>query len=181
MVRFFEPEFVFDLFGHLVEKAVSAAAQQLFTWLQAVAVVARRQSMCAILLLPPRAFTNPTPLPCFNRKAALPVVLFRTGFRNTVWDVMSARSGWKSTDRFVSAGSCTCTCTPLCSSLPSPCNYSELDWDVIWADVGWVRENFDRIHLDDHQRVNHFRNHYELTRKDLLVKNVNRMKKQVCV
>ena len=29
------------------------------------------------------------------------------------------------------------------------------------------------------QRVNHFKNHYELTRKDLLVKNVNRMKKQL--
>lgn len=32
---------------------------------------------------------------------------------------------------------------------------------------------------DDHQRINHFRNHYELTRKDLLVKNVKRMKKQM--
>jgi hypothetical protein len=28
--------------------------------------------------------------------------------------------------------------------------------------------------------VNHFRNHYELTRKDLMVKNLKRMKKQVC-
>lgn len=32
---------------------------------------------------------------------------------------------------------------------------------------------------EDHQRVNHFRNHYELTRKDLLVKNVKRMRKQL--
>ena len=29
------------------------------------------------------------------------------------------------------------------------------------------------------QRVNHFKNHYELTRKDNLVKNIKRMKKQL--
>ena len=29
------------------------------------------------------------------------------------------------------------------------------------------------------QRVNHFRNHYELTRKDLMVKNLKRMKRQL--
>lgn len=34
---------------------------------------------------------------------------------------------------------------------------------------------FDQVFLQDHQRINHFRNHYELTRKDLLVKNVKRM------
>ena len=27
--------------------------------------------------------------------------------------------------------------------------------------------------------MNHFRNHYELTRKDLLIKNVNRMKRHL--
>jgi len=29
------------------------------------------------------------------------------------------------------------------------------------------------------QRINHFQNHYELTRKDLLVKNLKRTKKQL--
>ena len=29
------------------------------------------------------------------------------------------------------------------------------------------------------QRINHFRNHYELTRKDLLIKNLKRTKKQL--
>ena len=33
------------------------------------------------------------------------------------------------------------------------------------------------MRLAAHQRVNHFRNHYELTRKDLLVKNLKRTKK----
>lgn len=37
-----------------------------------------------------------------------------------------------------------------------------------------MHEQFDHIHLDDHQRVNHFRNHYEMTRKDLLIKNLKR-------
>ena len=76
-----------------------------------------------------------------------------------------------------------------------------MDWDVIWADVHWIRDCFDHIRLEDHQvcvvacipvlslrsnasrtvaqRVNHFKNHYELTRKDHLVKNIKRMKKQL--
>ena len=53
----------------------------------------------------------------------------------------------------------------------------ELDWDIFWADTGWCHDNLDHVRLSDHQRVNHFRNHYELTRKDLLVKNLKRTKK----
>ena len=89
-----------------------------------------------------------------SHSSRIPLVLFRTGFRNTIYDVLKSKYGWKETD-------------------------SDTDWDFIWADVGWIRDYYDHIHLDDHQRVNHFRNHYELARKDLLVKNVNRMKKQV--
>ena len=37
----------------------------------------------------------------------------------------------------------------------------ELDWDV-----HWIRDVLDHIRLEDHQRVNHFRNHDELTRKE---------------
>ena len=33
--------------------------------------------------------------------------------------------------------------------------------------------------MDDDQRLNHFPNHYELTRKDLMVKNLKRMRKQL--
>ena len=39
---------------------------------------------------------------------------------------------------------------------------------------GWIRENFDNIRLNEHQRINHFRNHYELTRKDSMIKNLKR-------
>lgn len=38
------------------------------------------------------------------------------------------------------------------------------DWDFHWADVHWIFYIFDQIHLADHQRVNHFRNHYEVGR-----------------
>ena len=37
---------------------------------------------------------------------------------------------------------------------------SETDWDVAWVETAWLRENFDGQHLEDHQRINHFRNHY---------------------
>ncbi|CUG88456.1 tubulin tyrosine ligase, putative [Bodo saltans] len=78
-------------------------------------------------------------------------IRFRTSLRNTVLDVMRSR-GWKETDH-------------------------ETEWDFFWSDVGWVREVLDHQRLEDHQRINHFRNHYELTRKDLMVKNLKRMKK----
>ena len=53
------------------------------------------------------------------------------------------------------------------------------DWDVVWSDRGWVRDNFDGMRLTDTQRVNHFRNNYELTRKDHMAKNIKRYKKQL--
>lgn len=57
---------------------------------------------------------------------------------------------------------------------------SDFDWDFHWADVGWIREHLDAFTpLQDHQRINHFQNHYELTRKDLLVKNLKRIKRQL--
>ena len=83
-----------------------------------------------------------------------PTVVFRCSLHNTIFDVMRSRPGWQETD-------------------------SDTDWDFNWADVGWVREYFDHTHLEEHQRINHFRNHYELTRKDLLVKNLKRMKRQL--
>lgn len=47
-------------------------------------------------------------------------------------------------------------------------------WDFHWAEVSWVREAMDTLPLPFSVRINHFRNHYELTRKDLIVKNMNR-------
>ena len=55
---------------------------------------------------------------------------------------------------------------------------SDLDWDVHWADREWMFEYFDHVHLENWQRVNHYRNDRELCRKDLLIKNVKRRKRQ---
>ena len=54
------------------------------------------------------------------------------------------------------------------------------DWDVMWADTGWVHDNVtynvttQPQRLRENQRVNHFPNHVELTRKDLMAKNLKR-------
>lgn len=79
-------------------------------------------------------------------------IRFRCSFHNTIYDVLKAR-GYKETE-------------------------SEMDWDLFWCDKEWIHEVFDHIHLQPHQKVNHFRNHYELTRKDLLVKNIKRAQRQ---
>jgi tubulin polyglutamylase TTLL9 len=42
-----------------------------------------------------------------------------------------------------------------------------------------LHEILDHIHLQPNQRVNHFRNHYELTKKDLMVKNLKRHRKSL--
>lgn len=83
-------------------------------------------------------------------------IKFKSGLKNTVWDVMKDRgwSSWQEAD-------------------------DDLDWTFFWADTHWVHEIYDTVYLKENQRINHFRNHYELTRKDLLVKNVKRMIKQV--
>ncbi|KAK7198354.1 tubulin tyrosine ligase protein [Novymonas esmeraldas] len=86
-----------------------------------------------------------------HRRARTGPIRFRCFLRNTILDVMRCR-GWIETD-------------------------SELEWDYHWADVSWIRENYDGLRLDDHQHLNHFRNHYELTRKDTMVRNFKKMVK----
>ena len=60
------------------------------------------------------------------------------------------------------------------------------DWDIFYADTGWIHENLPYsgfasggLRLNEWQKVNHFPNHVELTRKDLMVKNLKRMKKNL--
>ncbi|GIL69715.1 hypothetical protein Vretimale_10189 [Volvox reticuliferus] len=54
-------------------------------------------------------------------------------------------------------------------------------WDLWWANVQNIKALFADVltRLQPHQRVNHFPNHYELTRKDLMVKNIKRYQKQI--
>ena len=51
------------------------------------------------------------------------------------------------------------------------------DWDIVWAERDVIYDIMNKLHLQANQRVNHYRNHYELTRKDLMVKNLKRHKK----
>ncbi|KAJ8016579.1 hypothetical protein DPEC_G00008700 [Dallia pectoralis] len=79
-------------------------------------------------------------------------VRFRCGLTNTIQDVLRQRPGWVE----VKDGG---------------------EWDFNWCDVGWLRENFDHSYMEEHVRISHFRNHYELTRKNLMVKNLKRYRK----
>ena len=40
---------------------------------------------------------------------------------------------------------------------------SEGEWDFYWCDISWLRENFDHTYMDEHVRISHFRNHYEVS------------------
>lgn len=56
------------------------------------------------------------------------------------------------------------------------------DWNIYWASVGTVKQIFNPesgYRLNDMQLINHYPNHFELTRKDLMVKNYKRYIKDI--
>ena len=56
------------------------------------------------------------------------------------------------------------------------------NWNFFWASVNTIRQIFSGksyIKLNDFQILNHFPNFYELTRKDLMAKNIKKYKKQL--
>ncbi|CAK73860.1 unnamed protein product (macronuclear) [Paramecium tetraurelia] len=77
-------------------------------------------------------------------------IKYKTSFRNCILEAFKRRN-WKETDGD--------------------------DWDIMWAEKEWIHEVMDHIHLQPHQKINHFRNHYELTRKDLMIKNLKKQKR----
>lgn len=95
-----------------------------------------------------------------SSNTATNVIRFKTSFRNTIFDVMKAR-GWKES-----------------STSANSDNNDNSNWDFYWADRDVIYEIFDSIHLEAGQKVNHFRNGRELCRKDLLVKNLKRTKRE---
>ena len=82
------------------------------------------------------------------------VIRYRTCLHNTIGDVLKAR-GWHEVKE------------------------GEGEWDFYWCDVAWMREHFDHCYLEEHQRVCHFRNHYELSKKNHMARNLKRLKKQL--
>ena len=54
------------------------------------------------------------------------------------------------------------------------------NWNIFWASVNTIRQIFSGksyIKLTDYQVLTHFPNFYELTRKDLMAKNIKKYKK----
>ncbi|XP_027872829.1 putative tubulin polyglutamylase TTLL9 isoform X2 [Xiphophorus couchianus] len=81
-------------------------------------------------------------------------VRYKCGLFNTIQDVLRQRPNWVEVK-------------------------DDGEWDFNWCDVGWLRENFDHSYMDEHVKINHFRNHYELSRKNLMVKNLKRYQKNL--
>ncbi|TFK02228.1 putative tubulin polyglutamylase TTLL9 [Platysternon megacephalum] len=81
-------------------------------------------------------------------------IRFKCALPNTILDILRRRPGWVEVKE-------------------------EGEWDFYWCDVSWLRENFDHTYMDEHVRICHFRNHYELTRKNYIVKNLKRFRKQI--
>jgi tubulin polyglutamylase TTLL1 len=58
----------------------------------------------------------------------------------------------------------------------------EDNWNFFWASVNTIRQIFSGksyVKLTDYQILNHFPNFYELTRKDLMAKNIKKYKRQL--
>lgn len=58
----------------------------------------------------------------------------------------------------------------------------EENWNVYWSSVPNLKNIFRAeasYRLNDNQLVNHFPNNYELTRKDFMVKNINRYRREM--
>ncbi|XP_039281000.1 LOW QUALITY PROTEIN: probable tubulin polyglutamylase TTLL1 [Nilaparvata lugens] len=56
------------------------------------------------------------------------------------------------------------------------------DWNFYWAGIHTCRNLFSvdsGYRMNENQMINHFPNHYELSRKDLLVKNIKRYRKEL--
>jgi tubulin polyglutamylase TTLL9 len=108
-----------------------------------------------------------------SRPSGSKTYYFRTCLHNTIHRVLQNRPNWVETDSDVVRHHHR----PRHKSSTALCVLQ--DFDFVWADKQWMSDHFDGLRLQDHQRVNHFRNHYELTRKDLLIKNLKRIKKQL--
>lgn len=55
-------------------------------------------------------------------------------------------------------------------------------WNIYWANTVNCRNIFNvdnGVRLSDHQLINHFPKHYELVRKDLLVRNIKKYRKEL--
>nr|CAH8845530.1 unnamed protein product [Trichobilharzia regenti]CAH8845532.1 unnamed protein product [Trichobilharzia regenti] len=87
-----------------------------------------------------------------EKKVKLPVVRFKCTMNNTILDVLKNR-GWTEVPR-------------------------EDECDFYWCDPMAMKELFDHGLMGNILKICHFRNHFELTRKNLMVKNLKRLKRK---
>jgi tubulin polyglutamylase TTLL9 len=84
-------------------------------------------------------------------------IKFKSSLKNTIYETLKRR-GWKETE-------------------------SDSDFDFYWSEKNFfsseVQQNQGYHPLTTLQKVNHFPNNYELTRKDLMYKNLRRYKKKL--
>uniref|UniRef100_A0ABM5G4Y2 Tubulin--tyrosine ligase-like protein 9 n=1 Tax=Pogona vitticeps TaxID=103695 RepID=A0ABM5G4Y2_9SAUR len=99
-------------------------------------------------------YKGPYGYPKLKEREPRACIRFKCALTNTILDVLRQRPGWVEVKE-------------------------EGEWDFYWCDVRWLQENFDHTYMDEHVRISHFRNHYELTRKNYIVKNLKRFRKQL--
>lgn len=51
------------------------------------------------------------------------------------------------------------------------------DWDIFWSEKDNIQDLYEGRRLLPQQKLNHFKNYFELCRKDLLVRNLKKHKK----
>eukprot|EP00924_Labyrinthula_sp_SR-Ha-C_P004623 maker-scaffold_1-snap-gene-6.0-mRNA-1 protein AED:0.06 eAED:0.06 QI:0/0/0/1/1/1/3/0/428 len=76
-----------------------------------------------------------------------------TSARTVIYDVLRYM-GWKQTDH-------------------------ETEWNFHWCERDWMVDVYDQVHfrLASTQKINHYRNSREVSRKDLLIKNVKKLER----
>ncbi|CAH8516244.1 unnamed protein product [Heterobilharzia americana] len=87
-----------------------------------------------------------------DKKAKAQVIKFKCTMNNTILDVLKNR-GWTEVLR-------------------------EDECDFYWCDPMAMKDLFDHGSMGNISKICHFRNHFELTRKNLMVKNLKRLKRK---
>ncbi|CAB3399038.1 unnamed protein product [Caenorhabditis bovis] len=78
-------------------------------------------------------------------------ILFKCALTNTISDVLTNREGWAPTQSD--------------------------DWQFFWVTREWMTTSYDKHKFGEKQLICHFRNDFELTRKDFLIKNYKKARK----
>jgi len=48
------------------------------------------------------------------------------------------------------------------------------DWEINWAEKDWIYSEMDQSHITSNQKVNHYRNFYEVSTNMLFLDQVNK-------